>query len=68
MRYLRSNALYLLSCLLLNDQNTNFMNLDALNVMIVLHMATPALFFPEEDRAFALGRDVSFLYITHLLA
>ena len=59
LRYLRSNGLYLLSVLLLDDQKKNFMKIDPLNAFILLVVSMPTLTYPEEDRIFPLGKDVS---------
>ncbi len=59
MRYLRANGLYLLSVFLLDDQSKSFLQIDPLNALMVLTAAVPAITFPQEERTFALGRDVS---------
>ena len=59
MRHLKSNALYLLSVLLLDDQNKSFMHLDMLNVLLVLTTALPAISYPDIDKSFLLGNQVS---------
>jgi len=59
MRILRANALYLMSSFLLDDVSVkSFMQIDALNALIMLTVAIPSLTYPEEDSTFAFGRDV----------
>ncbi len=62
MRYLRANGLYLLSVFLLDDQPKSFLQIDPINALMVLTAAVPALTFPEEERIFAIGRDVSHVW------
>ena len=60
MRYLRANGLFLLSIFALDDQDAkSFLEIDPLNALIALTVAVPALTYPDEERVFALGRDVS---------
>ena len=43
LKYLRANALYLLSIIFLNDQEKSFHQLDALTTMIIMTTAVPTL-------------------------
>ena len=72
IKYLRSNAIYLLSILLKNDHaEKNFNHFDMFGMLVFIIVSYPALTYPDRETNFALGREdhniLLLCFIAHII-